>query len=153
MTKCFTVSSERRLIFSTIGRKVVSKTSMLVFGVIDDPGDLLRVEARVDVCSTAPMPIAPYQVAMWRSVFQPSVATRSPRPMPSSFRAVETCLAAAGDDLAVAVLQARVLEDLVHGQRPVLHDAFHLVFPPGGRGSRGGGACDFSMPCLCGQMR
>ena len=38
----------------------------LVFGVIDDPGDLLGEQARVQRVQTAPMPMAPYQTSMWR---------------------------------------------------------------------------------------
>ena len=141
----------------------------LVFGVVGDPGDLLRVEARVDRVQDR----ADAHGAVPGGHVAFGVPAEGRDPVAEDDAGVlegrgdllghgvelrvggarDVAFDAARDDFAVAVLQARVLEDLVHGQRPVLHNAFHLIFLRFSAARRPGGACDFSMPCLCGQMR
>ena len=114
-----------------------------VFGVIDDPDDLLGEQPRVDgVIDRADADDAVPGLQM-PPVFQASVATRSPSLMPSLSSRCATFSARAricsvvgfddrafdraGDDLALAVKLGGMVDDAVDQQRPILHQPEHGV--------------------------
>jgi hypothetical protein len=48
------------------GQESQVKAQHLVFGVVDDPGNLLGVQRGLMVCSTRPEPLTPKYISMWR---------------------------------------------------------------------------------------